>query len=138
MSADGSPLSAMRTKVALEIKAGSSDFWICYSPKHKFITFPQYLLVVWSFSFNTFFFQISRRSECCMLRSSTTLTLLSTAFFLLITCSLALSPLCCFHPICLCFSCPRQSELLHRVTCTCQSCIIRIQHIPLAWQTWFT
>lgn len=31
-----------------------------------------------------------------------------------------------------------QSKPLHKVTCTCQSCMVRIQHIPLAWQIWFT
>lgn len=108
VSADGSPLSAMRTKAVLEIKTSSSDFRICYSPKHKFITFPQYLLVVWSFQFWYFFFlQISRRLKCCTLCSSTTLTFLSFAFFLFLTYFYR------FHPICLCFSCPRQSKLSH-------------------------
>lgn len=135
VSADGSPLSGMRFKAVLEIKTSSSDFKICYSPKHKFITFPQYLSVVWSDSFNTFF-QISRRLKCCKLCQNLDIFIHRILFFFfLITCCL---PSPCFHPICLCFSCPRQSELLHRVTCTCQSCIVRIQHIPLAWQTWFT
>lgn len=41
-----------------------------------------------------------------------------------------------FHPIC--FSGHHQSKLSHRVTCTCQSCIARIQHILSPLQTWFT
>lgn len=65
VSADVNPLSAMRTKAVLEIKTGSSDFSIRNSPKHKFITFPQYFLVVSSFSFKTsiIFSQLSRRSN---------------------------------------------------------------------------
>lgn len=42
--------------------------------------------------FFKYFYQISRRSKCGMLCSSTALTLLSTAFFLLVSLSLCLSP----------------------------------------------
>lgn len=44
----------MRSKAVLEIKTSSSDFRIRNSSKREFIIFPQCLLVVWSFSFNTF------------------------------------------------------------------------------------
>lgn len=51
VSADGSPLSAMRTKAVLEIKTSSSDFRIFYFPKHEVYHIPTQApcCLVWHF-----------------------------------------------------------------------------------------
>lgn len=134
VSADGSLLSAMRTKAVLEIKTGSSDFRICncssLSHSHS---------ISLLFCLSVLILLFPDKQEVKMLH----------AFFLH---NLdAFYPQYSFFLISFCLSspvfilsafasprCPFVNLSSHTVTCTCQSCIVRIQHIPLAWQTWFT
>lgn len=132
VSADGSPLSGMRTKAVPETKTGSSDFRIYYSPKHKLSHCHSIFFVVWS---GCFVFS-SDKQEIKMFQAFL-LYNLDISLHCILFSDYLMSLLFCFHPVYLCFPWPGQSKLLHRVTCTCQSCIVRIQHIPLAWQTWF-
>lgn len=111
-------LSAMRTKAVQEIEISSSDFRICYSPKHQFITFPQLLRCVSHLIPGT-------------LCSSTTLTFYPVHSFFWLS-ALSFSWTVFILSAFFFFSCPLRSELSLGVTCTCQSCIVWIQHIPLA------
>ncbi len=121
-------LSHEKKKAALDIKTSSSDFRVCYSPRHKFITSLQYRFCCLVFQFK-YFCQISRRSStaCFAPLQPWQFYALSSPFRF----SFSLSA-----SILSAFATPDLASLSsHTVTCTCQSCIVRIQHIPLAWQT---
>ena len=134
MNALGSRLSGMRTKAVLEIKTGSSDSRILNSPKTQVGHIPTVSPLLLG---PTVRMPCSDKQEVKNVAHFALRHNLDSymTFFLSITCCLS-SPV--FDPICLCVCCHRQSERSHKVTCTCQSCIVRIQHIPLAWQIWFT
>lgn len=82
----------MRSKAVLEIKTSSSDFRICNSPQNASLSCSHSVSLLFGLSVLILFPQISRRSKCCMLCSSITLTVKFSAFFLLIACPLS-SPL---------------------------------------------
>lgn len=133
VGADGSVLSAMRTKAVLEIKTGSSDFRICncssLSHSHSSSLLFGLLVLIQLFPDK----QVVKMLHVFFLHHLDAFYPLHS-FFLI---TLSVSPLLfsSYLPLLLRAA---PSKLSHTVTCTCQSCIVRIQHIPLAWQTWFT
>lgn len=132
VNADGSQFSGMRTKAVLEIKTGSSDFRICYPPQNTRLSHSHSISLM--FGQTVIILSLDKQEVkplytllCNNLDSPRAVSLLNTCYLkspVFILSAFAFALLANLHS--------------RTVTCTCQSCIVRIQHIPLAWRIWFT